>query len=812
MLVITTSASDNSLVPQDLAVLEQADLLPTAIDQGMPLCVAEIDKVIYFSGMTDAGKFEAIRAITDLNEFLALFGINYAELKEVLALPDEHLAAASANSKPLFFDKERQPAQEKILPEASGDYEAVPAAADPAENNADLPMTGEKMLGDGDVPAQGQSQPNGEAAPLPPPTVGAGNQGTGPASETTVIRAEQNLDGAPAANNGAAPAGNGEHMAFQPEENGDAPVDNWNPDQDHFIPDEVPAEQGEEPDLNWGEQLGETIVPPTAESRTQVLNAFASGTNHVVQNVGRGGVAGTGIPVSWAIGGSIALIGGAGVTALILTSGQSNSNDKDDDNNNGGAPAALDGDTVMPVGPLPESLPQTSGLPDSAPDTTSSGTEVGHAMPVTAASGVDSGETPITSSGDTPGPGNFVTPIGDLDPTDLLPAPTPFPLLYIDTGSWRTGLAQATVIRILAELADGTAPLLREVTAGAGEIARVYNIEILGQMVEVTYVTDTQGTFIRAGDKGALDPLNGPADPEQVIFHPTPNENLPTNGNTNAANSESLPATNSTGTAEHASSHAGSSSHGGSNFNLGGGINLGGGSGGGASLATQILTGVGVAVVAAGLTGLIALAADPDGVKETLSPGNASPDAPDAHDNPAPLTSAPVADAANPDATLLNTAPLEASPVNVGGPTSFQHQDQNAAAAGSYSATSTVIADTPVTLMLALSQFGGISFADVAGELPAIRAILGQWIGNAAPDYPLALQGIDIDDYGDGAGLSLMIYLNAYVDPSTGFNVALTPESVATLQSTVQHQVEGWLHGQVVDVALMGASASSPIV
>lgn len=154
----------------------------------MPLCAAEIDKVLYFFGMTDAGKFEAIGAISDLSEFLALFRMTYAELKQVLALPDEHLAAASKNIEALSFDKERQPSQEKILPDV----------------------------------------------------------------------------------------------------------------------------------------------------------------------------------------------------------------------------------------PLPESLPQTSGLPDTAPDTTSPGTENGSAMLVTAATGVDSGETPITSSGDTPGPGDIFKPIEDIDPTELI--------------------------------------------------------------------------------------------------------------------------------------------------------------------------------------------------------------------------------------------------------------------------------------------------------------------------------------------------------------------------------------------------------
>ena len=336
-----------------------------------------------------------------------------------------------------------------------------------------LPMTGEMMFDDGDVPAQGSGEASGDAAALlTPPAAGAGNQGAGS-------------------------VGNGAHSAFQVEEDDieiqEAQDGNWNPDQQHFNPDELAEELGEQPDLEWGNQLNELIVAPDPASRTQTLNVFGSGITHAVHDAGRGGVGGTGIPVSWAIGGGIAVVGGAGVTAIALTSTDADKKDSDGDNNNGGAPAAIDSNAVMQTGTLPDSLPQ----------------------------------------------------------------------------------------------------------------------------------------------------------------------------------------------------------------------------------------------------------------------------------NPAP-------------------ASIEL-------PVSSQS------------------ADTPVALQVALGQHGGIGFADVAGDIDAIREILAQWVSSAAPVSPIAMLGLDIGDFSDGSGLSLMVYLNAYIDPSTGFNSALTPDSVATLQSAVQHQVEDWLHGAVPEIVLVAAN-TTPLV
>ncbi len=65
------------------------------VDSGVHLSLAEINKVLTFSGMTDAGRIDAIRAVTEIDQFLGVFGINYAELKEILALPVDSFKAAS---------------------------------------------------------------------------------------------------------------------------------------------------------------------------------------------------------------------------------------------------------------------------------------------------------------------------------------------------------------------------------------------------------------------------------------------------------------------------------------------------------------------------------------------------------------------------------------------------------------------------------------------------------------------------------------------------------------------------------------------
>ncbi len=58
------------------------------------LSATEIKKVLTFSGMSDIGKLEAIIANTDTAGLLAMVGMSYADLKGILALPNDKLTTA----------------------------------------------------------------------------------------------------------------------------------------------------------------------------------------------------------------------------------------------------------------------------------------------------------------------------------------------------------------------------------------------------------------------------------------------------------------------------------------------------------------------------------------------------------------------------------------------------------------------------------------------------------------------------------------------------------------------------------------------
>ena len=112
------------------------DPMPFPIDQGIKLSPAEIEKVLYLSGMTDAGRFEAIIANTDTAGLLAMFGMSYAELKEILAVPDDRLATAPEKDAQLVTDKAIADTPEYLSP-----YRTLPEITIVTYVENDLPIS-----------------------------------------------------------------------------------------------------------------------------------------------------------------------------------------------------------------------------------------------------------------------------------------------------------------------------------------------------------------------------------------------------------------------------------------------------------------------------------------------------------------------------------------------------------------------------------------------------------------------------------------------------------------------------------------------
>jgi hypothetical protein len=121
-----------------------------------------------------------------------------------------------------------------------------------------------------------------------------------------------------------------------------------------------------------------------------------------------------------------------------------------------------------------------------------------------------------------------------------------------------------------------------------------------------------------------------------------------------------------------------------------------------------------------------------------------------------------------------------------------------------------LIPDTRTCLIVELPSpgDGAVVRPPGADDVPAIRELVLRWISQVAPDSSASLDGFDFVDMGDGSGLSLMVQLNVYLNPSTGFNSALTAESVALLDSALQHMGES-MPAEVPELALVGMNLST---
>ena len=110
----------------------------------------------------------------------------------------------------------------------------------------------------------------------------------------------------------------------------------------------------------------------------------------------------------------------------------------------------------------------------------------------------------------------------------------------------------------------------------------------------------------------------------------------------------------------------------------------------------------------------------------------------------------------------------------------------------------------PFTLADGTGPAAAPGVAHALTDLPFIREIVRQWILQFAPASGLSLDGIDVLDPGNGAGVSLMLHLSVHPDPD-GFNSALTEASMALPEPALPHGAE-WIPDQEHAVTLIGSS------